>query len=133
MDIKEFEQDLEKAAKTASEWLMAETRKILQEKGRFKSTEHTRTLHGIMAEELYKMGYCKQRADIERLNMAVDMLDYEAAIKGENIKRLERERKALTEKVIKEALTEVLGYCADDEVGMKYLIKRTAKKYGVEL
>ena len=32
-----------------------------------------------------------------------------------------------------EPLTEMLGYCADDEVGMKYLIKRTAKKYGVEL
>ena len=133
MDINEFEQDLEKAAKTASEWLMAETKSILQEKGRFKSTEHTRTIYGIMAEELDKMGYCKNRADIERLNMAVDMLDYEAAIKGEHIQRLERERQALTEKVVKEALTEVLGYCADDEVGMKYLIKRTAKKYGVDL
>ena len=35
------------------------------------------------------------------------------------------------EKIVRAVLTEVLGYCADDEVGMKYLIKRTAKKYGV--
>ena len=99
-----------------------------------------------MAEELDKMGYCKKRADIERLNMAVDMLDHETAIKEECIQRLERENGHLktcadqfladygkAQNGIKEALTKVLGFCADDEVGMKYLIKRTAKEYGVEL
>ena len=131
--INEFEKDLEQAAKTASEWLTAETKRILQEKGRFKSTEHTRSIYSIMAEELDKMGYCKKRAEIERLNMAVDMLDHETAIKEECIQRLEREKQSLTEKIVKEAVTKILGFCADDEVGMKYLIKRTAKEYGVEL
>lgn len=133
MDIKEFEQDLEVASKAAGDWLMAETRRVLQEKGRFNSTEHTRTIHSIMADELAKMGYCKKRNDLERLNMAVDVLVCEKAVKEECIQRLKREKQSLTEKVIRSALTEVMGYCADDEVGMKYLIKRTAKKYGVEL
>lgn len=95
--------------------------------------EHTKSLHEIVAEELTKKGYSKSRAEIERLNMAVDMLDYETAIKEECIQRLEREKQSLTEKIVKEAVTKILGFCADDEVGMKYLIKRTAKEYGVEL
>lgn len=37
------------------------------------------------------------------------------------------------EKRIKEMLTKILGFCTDKEVGMIYLIKRTAKEYGVEL
>ena len=97
MDIKEFEKDLEQSAKTASEWLTAETKRILQEEGRFYSAEHTKSIYSIMAVELEKKGYCKQ------------------------------------EELIKAVLAKVLGFCADDEVGMKYLIKRTAKEYGVEL
>lgn len=131
--MKQMVKDLRAADKFAVNWLMDETKRIVQEKGTFKNSEHSKTWAELVAEEMVKMGYSKNGADAERLNMAVDMLNYEMAIKDEHIARLEREKQALTEKVVKAALTEVLGYCACDEVGMKYLIKRTAKKYGVEL
>jgi hypothetical protein len=144
--IQEMAQDIKEALKVAGEWLMAETKRIFQEKGAFHSAEHTKTMSEIVAEELTKKGYSKSRAEIERLNMAVDMLDYETAIKEECIQRLELESGYLktcadqfladygkVQNGIKEALTKILGFCADDEVGMKYLIKRTAKEYGVEL
>ena len=89
--IEEIAKDIKEALKVAGEWLMAETKRIFQEKGAFYSAEHTKTMHEIVAEELTKKGYSKSRAEIERLNMAVNMLDHETAIKEECIQRLERE------------------------------------------
>lgn len=57
--IEEMERDVANAGKIAGDWLMEEAKKLLQENGRFKSTEHTRTLSEIVAEELAKMGYRK--------------------------------------------------------------------------
>lgn len=57
--IEEMAKDVAFAGQIAGDWLMEESRKLLQEKGRFKSTEHTKTLSNIVAEELAKMGYCK--------------------------------------------------------------------------
>ena len=57
--IEEMERDVANAGKIAGDWLMEEAKKLLQENGRFKSTEHTRTLSDIVAEELAKMGYRK--------------------------------------------------------------------------
>lgn len=35
--------------------------------------------------------------------------------------------------VVKEVLEKVMTFAAEDEVGLKYLIRKTAKEYGVEL
>lgn len=35
--------------------------------------------------------------------------------------------------VVKEVLLKVQNYTLDDEVGMRYLLRKTAKEYGVEL
>ena len=57
--IEEMAKDVARAGQTAGDWIMEEAKKLLQENGRFKSTEHTRTLSDIVAEELAKMGYRK--------------------------------------------------------------------------
>lgn len=57
--IEEMAKDVACAGQIAGDWLMEEAKKLLQENGRFKSTEHTRTLADIVAEELAKMGYQK--------------------------------------------------------------------------
>lgn len=35
--------------------------------------------------------------------------------------------------VVKEVLEKVMSFTAEDELGLKYLIRRTAREYGVEL
>lgn len=65
--IEEMARDVANAGKVASEWLCEETKRILREKGNFKSTEHTKTLSDIVAEELAKMGYRKIPDYDERL------------------------------------------------------------------
>ncbi len=57
--IEEMTKDIEIAGKIATDWFMQETQKMLKEKGSFKSTQHTKSLAEISAEELVKMGYRK--------------------------------------------------------------------------
>lgn len=58
--IKELSNDLQEAGKYATDWLVAETKEMLAKNGRFKSSEHTKSLNEIVAEQLIERGYQKK-------------------------------------------------------------------------
>ena len=135
MDINEFEQDLEKAAKTASEWLMAETRSILQEKGRFKSTEHTKSLYSIMAEELDKMGYCKKEEVVravltEELDLAEETIEGLKAVKASYVKDIIEKTEKMT---AKEILILAEDYNCGEKDDIDNFMLALKERYGVEV
>lgn len=57
--IEEMAKDIHRAGKVACDFLHEETKQVLKVKGKFKSTEHTKTLNDVVAEELYNAGYRK--------------------------------------------------------------------------
>lgn len=84
--IEEMAKDVDTAGKVAGDWLLNEAKEILNRNGHFKSTEHTKTLSDIVAEELAKMGYRKipenavalTRKEYIKLEQKIADLSYDA-------------------------------------------------------
>ena len=75
-EIKELSNDLQEVGKYATDWLVAETKEMLGKNGRFKSSEHTKSLNEIVAEQLIERGYQKKsRTAAEILDDITDCVE----------------------------------------------------------
>ncbi|MBQ8319460.1 MAG: hypothetical protein IJX81_01110 [Clostridia bacterium] len=72
-EIKELSNDLQEVGKYATDWLVAETKEMLAKNGRFKSSEHTKSLNEIVAEQLIERGYQKKSRTVVEILQAVDL------------------------------------------------------------
>ena len=72
-EIKELSNDLQEVGKYATDWLVAETKEMLDKNGRFKSSEHTKSLNEIVAEQLIERGYQQKSRTVVEILQAVDL------------------------------------------------------------